>query len=105
MALAAAIILAIAGPVINPRVNSLSPAGPLVLVIDNGWASATDWERRVQTAEALIGDAENAELPVSTAFTADASHHASPGIPAAAPHKPPAPRPPPPAPERNGAGE
>lgn len=84
MLLAAAVILAIADPVMNPRANSLNSGGPLVLVVDNGWATATDWERRVQTARLLIDDAESADVPVSITFTADASHEAVPGTPAAA---------------------
>ncbi|CAN7407846.1 DUF4159 domain-containing protein [Neorhizobium sp. LjRoot104] len=84
MLLAAAVILAIADPVMNPRVNSLNANGPLVVVVDNGWATAADWERRVQTANLLIDDAEGADVPVSITFTADASHEAVPGTPAAA---------------------
>ncbi|CDZ39292.1 DUF4159 domain-containing protein [Neorhizobium galegae] len=84
MALAAAVILAIADPVMNPRANSLNAGGPLVVVIDNGWATAADWERRVQTANLLIDDAESADVPVSITFTADASHEAVPGTAAAA---------------------
>lgn len=38
MLLAAAVILALADPVINPRNNTLAGDGPLVLIIDNGWA-------------------------------------------------------------------
>ena len=87
MALAAAIILAIANPVINPRAGSLSADGPLVLLVDNSWATQPDWDRRVRTAEALIDDAENAGLPVAVAFTADASHDAVPGSAAAAREK------------------
>jgi hypothetical protein len=84
MALAAAVILAIADPVMNPRANSLNSGGPLVLVVDNSWATAADWERRVQTANLLIDDAESADVPVSITFTADASHEAVPGTAAAA---------------------
>jgi len=84
MLLAAAVILAIADPVMNPRANSLNAGGPLVLVVDNGWATATDWERRVQTARLLIDDAESADVPVSITFTANASHEAVPGTAAAA---------------------
>lgn len=84
MLLAAAVILAIADPVMNPRANSLNAGGPLVLVVDNGWATAADWERRVQTANLLIDDAESADVPVSITFTADASHEAVPGTAAAA---------------------
>ena len=50
MLLAAALILAIANPVLNPRAGSLNAGGPLVLVLDNGWATSTDWERRIETA-------------------------------------------------------
>lgn len=84
MALAAAVILALADPVVNPRNSGIAGSGPLVLVVDNSWASAPDWERRVATAEALIGDAERAERPVAIAFTADAEHDAVPGTTAVA---------------------
>jgi hypothetical protein len=87
MLLAAAVILAIAGPVINPRTNSLNADGPLVLMVDNSWATAADWERRVQTANLLIDDAESADLPVAIAFTADQSHDAIPGSALAAREK------------------
>src|SRR3954468_21238789 len=63
MALAAAVIFAIADPVFNPRTSSIASGGPLVLFVDNGWATAPDWERRVQTAEALIDDAESSGAP------------------------------------------
>ncbi|WP_454701093.1 DUF4159 domain-containing protein [Agrobacterium burrii] len=84
MALAAAVIFALADPVVNPRNNSIAGSGPLVLVVDNGWASAPDWERRVATAQALIGDAERADRPVSISFTADAEHDPVPGTTAVA---------------------
>jgi hypothetical protein len=79
MLMAAAIILAIAEPVLNPRANTLSTDGPLALVIDNGWVTASDWERRVETADALIEDAQARDLPVSVVFTADTEHNAAPG--------------------------
>ncbi|RWX78655.1 DUF4159 domain-containing protein [Neorhizobium lilium] len=87
MLLAAAVIFAIADPILNPRTNSLNTAGPLVLVVDNGWATAPDWDRRVQTARLLIDDAENADIPVSIAFTADPSQEATPGTAADAREK------------------
>ncbi len=76
--LATAVILAIADPVINPRNNPLASGGPLVMIVDNSWASAEDWERRVQTADLMIGDAADAEIPVSLTFTAEATHDAVP---------------------------
>ncbi|NTG46474.1 DUF4159 domain-containing protein [Agrobacterium rhizogenes] len=79
MALAALVILAIANPMFNPRTNTLSSSGPLVLLIDNSWATASDWERRVQTADALIDDADAKGIPVSIAFTAEQSNDSTPG--------------------------
>ncbi|MCR6724312.1 DUF4159 domain-containing protein [Agrobacterium fabrum] len=84
IALAAAVIFALADPVVNPRNNSIAGSGPLVMVVDNSWASAPDWERRVATAQALIGDAERADRPVSISFTADAEHDAVSGTTAVA---------------------
>nr|CAD6410180.1 RNA-binding protein [Rhizobium sp. Q54] len=103
MLLAAALILAIADPVLNPRTGSLSADGPLVLVVDNGWATSTDWDRRIETAEALIADAEGADLPVSITFTADPTHDAVPASAAAAREKLAAARPRPLVPERERA--
>lgn len=87
MALAAAIILALAGPVLNRDTTALSTAGPLTLVIDNGWAAAPDWERRTETAATLIDAAERADLPVSVTFTAEPAHDATPGSAASAREK------------------
>ncbi|NHT76388.1 DUF4159 domain-containing protein [Rhizobiaceae bacterium CRRU44] len=84
MLVAALIILAIADPVVNPRVGTLSAAGPLALVIDNGWATANDWERRVRTADALITEAESADVPVSIVFSADRENDGVPGTATAA---------------------
>lgn len=78
---------ALADPVVNPRNNSIAGSGPLVMVVDNSWASAPDWERRVATAQALIGDAERADRPVSISFTADAEHDAVSGTTAVALNK------------------
>ncbi len=100
IALAAAVIFALADPVVNPRNNSIAGTGPLVLVVDNSWASATDWQRRVETAQALIGDAERADRPVSISFTADAEHDAVPATTAVALDKLAAAKPKPLAPDR-----
>ncbi|THV24660.1 DUF4159 domain-containing protein [Peteryoungia ipomoeae] len=84
MMMAALVIFALADPVLNPRTATLSANGPLVLVMDNSWATVADWDRRVETATALIGDAEARDIPVSIAFTADQTHDATPGTTAAA---------------------
>jgi hypothetical protein len=84
MLLAAAVIFAIADPVLNPRASSLNSSGPLSLVIDNGWSSAIDWERRIETANMLIDEAESADVPVSVTFTAEANNEPASGTAAAA---------------------
>ncbi|WLR91441.1 DUF4159 domain-containing protein [Shinella zoogloeoides] len=78
MLMAAAVIFAIADPVFNPRTNTLASSGPLALVLDNSWASATDWQQRVDTASALIDDAESRDLPIALVLTADRQHDAVP---------------------------
>ncbi|WEX76537.1 DUF4159 domain-containing protein [Sinorhizobium numidicum] len=84
MVMATAVIFAIADPVFNPRSNALSSSGPLALLIDNSWATAPDWEQRVEAASALIDDAEAKDLPVSIVFTGDRQHDATPGSAGAA---------------------
>ncbi|MBW3096128.1 DUF4159 domain-containing protein [Pseudohoeflea coraliihabitans] len=75
---AALIIFALAEPILNPRSQTLSRTGPLVLMIDNGWAAAPDWSERVESAEALLAEAREAELPVLIAFTAERRHEPTP---------------------------
>lgn len=77
--IAALVILALAEPVLNPRDKALSVDGPLALVIDNGWASAPDWDTRTEAADILISEAEDLDIPVSIVFTADRRHDATPG--------------------------
>ncbi|WP_028747102.1 DUF4159 domain-containing protein [Rhizobium mesoamericanum] len=105
MMLAAIVILAIADPVFNPRTNSIASGGPLVLFVDNGWATSPDWDRRVKTADALIDDAEAAGAPVAIAFTADPTNDAVPGTAAAARDKLRAAEPKPLVPDRHRALE
>ncbi len=55
--LAALIIVALAHPLLNPH-GALSGDGPLVLVIDDGWAAARDWARRQTAASDVLAQAE-----------------------------------------------
>ena len=57
MALAALLILALAGPLLNPAPR-LGGSGPLLLVVDDGWASAEGWDQRVAVARELLQQAE-----------------------------------------------
>jgi hypothetical protein len=69
--MAALIVLALAEPIYNPREELPASGTALALVVDNGWASAADWDKRVATAERLIADAGAKGEPVILAFTAE----------------------------------
>ncbi|MDX1484130.1 MAG: DUF4159 domain-containing protein [Alphaproteobacteria bacterium] len=69
MAIATLVILGLARPVLNPA-SQFPAAGPLVLVIDDGWAAARGWSRRIEAMEALIARARRAEKPVVLITTA-----------------------------------
>ncbi|MBF0561219.1 MAG: BatA domain-containing protein, partial [Alphaproteobacteria bacterium] len=69
------IILGVAHPVIGSD-PAAGRRGTLVLAIDNGWASASDWEARQTTLRTLLEHAERAEntvVLVATAPPADGS--------------------------------
>ncbi|MGH6867139.1 MAG: DUF4159 domain-containing protein [Methyloceanibacter sp.] len=70
MLLAALIILALARPVLNPDLHTFSGEGPLLLVIDNGWASASHWAERREAIEAAIDRASRDGRTVVLAPTA-----------------------------------
>lgn len=70
LCLAALLVLAMAGPVLNPQAR-IAGRGPVAIVMDNGWASAPDWAERVSAAERLIGDAASSGNAVILAFTTD----------------------------------
>jgi hypothetical protein len=74
MAAAALVILALAEPVLNPnRESALTGSGPVVLVIDNGWAAAANWGSRTFMLERLIAEAEGQSRPVMIVPTANAA--------------------------------
>ena len=60
----AAAIIGFAGPVLNPDTR-VQGSGPLLIVLDGGWADARDWPRRIDKAGALLAEAERAGRPVA----------------------------------------
>lgn len=84
LVMAALVIIALAGPLLNPSAPSLSASGPVAIVFDNGWASAPSFDRRRATAQSLIAEAQDKDLPVSLVFTADETHDATFGTAAEA---------------------
>ena len=56
---AALVIFALAEPVLNPtQSQALKGTGPVVIAVDNGWASGPRWGEHAAMVERLIGDAE-----------------------------------------------
>jgi hypothetical protein len=70
MLLAALIVLALARPVLNPDRESFAGTGPLILVVDNGWASASHWADRREAIDAAIERAVRDGRTVTLAPTA-----------------------------------
>ncbi len=69
LAIAGLVILALARPLLNPA-TQLTGSGPLVLVIDDGWAAARHWQARRGVLDDLLGQAERAGRPVMVLSTA-----------------------------------
>ena len=70
MTIATLVITALAQPILNPT-NQFPASGPLVLVVDDGWAAARGWNQRLEAMEALIGKAARSEKPVIIITTAE----------------------------------
>jgi hypothetical protein len=68
---AALLILALAEPVLNPsREAALEGTGPVAVVVDNGWASASRWNERARMIDRVIAEAEGSNRPVVIVPTA-----------------------------------
>lgn len=76
--IAALVILALARPILNPNPVALSGAGPVALVIDDGWASAKSWDRIRDMAETVIAAVDEADRPVFLTGTARSEATATP---------------------------
>ena len=53
------VIVGLAQPVLDAG-SHLPGAGPVLLVVDNGWAAASDWPRRMQMANGVLDSAARA---------------------------------------------
>jgi hypothetical protein len=74
MLAATLVILALSEPVLNPNQEvALKGAGPVVLVVDNGWAAASRWGLRMSMLDRLIAEAEGQSRPVVIVPTAAAT--------------------------------
>ncbi len=62
----AAVIVGLAGPVLNPdNDNEAAGDGPLLVVMDASWASAADWRGRMIALDGLLAEAGRNSRPVA----------------------------------------
>ena len=61
----AAIILGLAGPVLNPSADQPQGNGPLLIVLDGSWAGATRWPEQIDAIEAQLTRASRAGRTVA----------------------------------------
>jgi hypothetical protein len=74
---AALVIVALARPVLDAGIG-LAGKGPMLLVIDNGWASAADWPKRMEAANAMLDRASRAGREAALLATAPDQTGAAP---------------------------
>ncbi|APZ52391.1 DUF4159 domain-containing protein [Salipiger abyssi] len=63
----AAVIIGLAGPVLNPQdeAGDSAGSGPLLVVMDASWSSASDWRARLEALDTLLTRAERDGRPVA----------------------------------------
>ena len=61
----AAIILGLAGPVLNPDADKSAGDGPLLIVLDGSWAGATRWPAQIEAIDAQLSRASRAGRTVA----------------------------------------
>ncbi|GAA3866618.1 DUF4159 domain-containing protein [Celeribacter arenosi] len=66
----AAMIFALAGPVLNPRLEERG-SGPLLVLLDASWASAQDWSLRMGRVEQALDEAQSDDRVVAIALATD----------------------------------
>jgi hypothetical protein len=77
--IAALVILGLAGPVRDAG-NVLPGTGPLLLVIDDSWAAARDWPRRLAALEGVLEEVARHDREVALLTTAPAPDGRAPAL-------------------------
>ncbi|MDE2017635.1 MAG: BatA domain-containing protein, partial [Hyphomicrobiales bacterium] len=79
LAVAAAVVLAMAGPSWRPAAPIQTGAGPLLLILDDGWAAAPDWRARVEFASTAARQAGDSGRSVAVVLASDGAVSPVPG--------------------------
>lgn len=73
------LVIGLAGPV-RDFGTGLPGAGPLLLVLDDGWAAAPSWPARIEAAEAALDRAERLSRPAALLTTARSEQDQPPAL-------------------------
>ena len=65
MVLAACVVMASAGPSMNPDQAITKGSGPVLMILDSGWAAAQDWPERLAVANDIANEADRAGRPMA----------------------------------------
>ncbi|MBV8336552.1 MAG: DUF4159 domain-containing protein [Alphaproteobacteria bacterium] len=79
--LAALVIFAVAHPLLNPQTH-LPSIGPIIVIVDDGWAAARDWPARQSALTDLFAEAEREDRQVVLVPTAPSATN-EPSVPLA----------------------
>ncbi len=74
------IVVGVAGPVLQRNGGPAGRTRPLLLVVDDGWASAHDWQRRLAACDGLLADAARASRQAALLTTALDDDGAAPSV-------------------------
>ena len=69
LALAAILILAVAHPNNHESTSLTNGSGPLLLIVDDGWAAARNWPKRQESLQNILAEAQRAGRVVTLATT------------------------------------
>ena len=84
LAVAALVILAMAGPIWNPPAATLAGKGPLLVLIDDGFAAAPLWDIRVAAAAERLSEAGRSGRTAAVAGLSEAARQIVPSTAAQA---------------------
>ncbi len=79
LVIAALVILALARPILNPD-DAVSEAGLVVVVVDDGWASAANWDGKRQALDDILAEAERKNASVRLLLTAPGTDGSPPAL-------------------------
>jgi len=76
---AAIVVLALADPILNPG-SQLRGDGTLLLVIDDDWSAAGNWQDRIVTVQDILDQADRQRRPVAVMTTAPGNDASAPRL-------------------------